>query len=655
MCGIGGIAYLDRKISPQSELLNSMGQTMNHRGPDDQGLYRGQGIGLCFQRLSIIDLTGGHQPLSNEKGTIWLVCNGEIYNYLQLRQELKAMGHIFRTDSDVEVIVHLYEEYGTACVNKIHGMFAFALWDQKRHQLMLARDRLGIKPLYYTLLPGKLAFASEIKALLSIPGIKALPNLEALDSYLAFRFVPSPLTLFQGIVKLKPGHYLTYCRGKLDISRYWDLPTAGSFAGDEEEAASKLLSLLQDAVTSHLQSDAPLGMFLSGGLDSSTILALASQVKPDRMQTFSLGFTRNNQPHQSFWELDAARQLAKHFGTEHHELEVTPGEIPGALAKMIWQLEEPLGDPTMIPLHFISRKASGRVKVILSGEGADELFAGYEVYLEPWQRAVWERLSGPFRQRLSSSLADNWPTGWPGKNFFLRAALPVEAWYRGVGSTFSEGEKTRLYAKSLRQSSLSFNFEHRAASCFPSGKDVNSLEKMLYFDTKYWLADDTLIKSDKLTMAQSLELRVPFLDDSLIEFASSLPSHFKVKGKNLKHILKKAVGGILPAEVLERPKLGFTAPITSWVNGELHSFAANLLDSEQFHDRLYFRPEIVQDLLNNTRPHPAHGRQIFALMVLEIWHRLFVDNNSNSTLSQLASGLKEEENGTWLQVANESN
>ncbi|MDD3363990.1 MAG: asparagine synthase (glutamine-hydrolyzing) [Syntrophomonas sp.] len=654
MCGIGGIAYSEPKISPQPELLKAMGQTMTHRGPDDQGIYRGQGIGLCFQRLSIIDLQGGHQPLSNEKGTIWLVCNGEIYNYLQLRQELKAMGHVFRTDSDAEVIVHLYEEYGTACLKKLHGMFALALWDQKRRQLMLARDRIGIKPLYYTLLPGKLAFASEIRALLSVPGVKALPNLEALDSYLAFRFVPAPLTLFQGIVKLEPGHCLTYCRGKLDINRYWDLPKASSFAGDEEEAASKLLSLLQDAVTSHLQSDAPLGMFLSGGLDSSTILALASQIKPDRLQTFSLGFTRDNQPHQDFWELDAARQLAKHYGTEHHELEVTPREIPGALAEMIWQLEEPLGDPTMIPLHFISRKASGKVKVILSGEGADELFAGYEVYQEPWQRSVWERLSGPFQQRLSASLADSWPTGWPGKNFFLRAALPVEAWYRGVGSTFSENEKAGLYAKSLSQASLGFDFKRRAASCFPSGQDLNSLEKMLYFDTKYWLADDTLIKSDKLTMAQSLELRVPFLDDSMIEFAASLPSHFKVKGKSLKYVLKKAVGGILPPEVLQRPKIGFTAPITSWVNGELHSFASSLLNSEQFHDRRYFRPEVVQGLLNNTRPHPVHGRQIFALMVLEIWHRLFVDSNSNSTLSQLAYDLTEEENQSWPEIAIES-
>ncbi|MGI9861260.1 asparagine synthase (glutamine-hydrolyzing) [Moorella naiadis] len=634
MCGIGGIAYADPRQTSTAGLLEAMAGAMYHRGPDDQGLHREPGCGLSFRRLGIIDLDGGHQPLSNEDDTLWLICNGEIYNYRQLRRGLQARGHIFRSGSDAEVILHLYEERGLDCLGELQGMFALALWDRRQRCLLLARDRLGIKPLYYTMVSGNLAFASEIKPLLTLPGVNAAANLAAIDSYLTLRFVPAPLTFFREIYKLRPGHYLTYHQGRVKDEGYWDLPAPGSFTGTADEAAATLLALLQETVGSHLQSEAPVGLFLSGGLDSSTILALAAREGVGRLQTFSLGFTRANQPHQGFWELAAARGLARYYATDHHEIEVAPGEVPEALARMVWQLEEPLGDPTMIPLYFISREASGRVKVVLSGEGADEIFAGYEVYLEPWQRTLLHRLPLPMKQRLLASLAACWPAGWPGKNFLRRAALPVEAWYRGVGFTFSEEEKAGLYGPALGREVQGSFFENQLANYFQGQGETETLAKMLYFDIKYWLADDTLIKSDKLTMARSLELRVPFLDHRVVEFAAALPAYFKVRGNSLKYILRKATAALLPAAILQRQKLGFTAPITVWVNGELHSFAVNLLTSPQFRERHYFRQEDIDRLLQDTRPHPARGRQIFALMVLELWHRLFIDGEKELALPQ---------------------
>lgn len=625
MCGIGGIACAGADEVPPVGQLTAMAWAMAHRGPDDQGLYRQPGIGLCFRRLSIIDRQGGHQPIGNEDGSIWLVCNGEIYNHHKLRRELQARGHVFRSRSDVEVILHLYEEKGLDCLGLLKGMFAFALWDQKRRRLLLARDRLGIKPLYYTVLPGKICFASEIKPLLALPGVEAEVNLEAIDSYLTFRFVPAPLTLFKGIVKLQPGHYLTYCRGKVRVKRYWDLPLPATSTRNEDASAAYLLALLQETVRSHLQAETPVGLFLSGGLDSSVLLALAAGESSARLQTFSLGFTRGDRPHQGFWELAEARRLARYYATEHHEIEVSPGDVPCALADIIWQLEEPLGDPTIIPLYFISREAALRVKVVLSGEGADEIFAGYEVYLQPWQRTLLHLLPLPLKKNLLASLATRWPAGLPGKNFLRRATLPVEAWYRGVGLTFNEGEKANLYGPGLKQVITGLEPEAGARAYFPSGDYLSPLEKMLYFDTKYWLADDTLLKADKLTMACSLELRVPFLDHQVVEYAAVLPPGFKIRGKVLKYILKKAVADILPPGVIRRQKLGFTAPITSWINNELHAFAAAVLQSQQFRRREYFRPEVVEGLLKDTRPHPARGRQIFALLVLELWHRLFID------------------------------
>ncbi len=638
MCGIGGIAYAAADDVPPVGQLTAMAWAMAHRGPDDQGLYRQRGIGLCFRRLSIIDRHGGHQPIGNEDGSIWIVCNGEIYNHHQLRQELRERGHVFRSSSDVEVILHLYEEKGLDCLGLLRGMFAFALWDQRKHWLLLARDRLGIKPLYYTVLPGKICFASEIKPLLVLPGVKADVNLEAIDSYLTFRFVPAPLTLFQGIVKLQPGHYLIYSQGKVRVKRYWDLPLPATSTWNEDASAAYLLALLQETVRSHLQAETPVGLFLSGGLDSSILLALAAGEAPVRLQTFSLGFTRGDRPHHGFWELAEARRMARYYATQHHEIEVSPHDIPGVLADIIWQLEEPLGDPTIIPLYFISREAASDVKVVLSGEGADEIFAGYEVYLQPWQRTLFRLLPLPLKKNLLASLAVRWPADLPGKNFLRRATLPVEAWYRGVGLTFNESERANLYGPGLQQALRRLDTEGAARAYFPSGDYLSPLEKMLYFDIKYWLADDTLLKADKLTMTWSLELRVPFLDHRMVEYAAVLPPDFKIRGKVLKYILKKAVTGILPAEVTRRQKLGFTAPITSWVNNELHAFAAAVLQSQQFRGRDYFRSEIVEELLKDTRPHPTRGRQIFTLLVLELWHRLFIDGERHLSAPHVAMG-----------------
>lgn len=632
MCGICGVVYNEKDFIPPVYLLNNMCRQLLHRGPDERGMHREPGAGLGFQRLSIIDRQSGHQPMANEDKTLWLVCNGEIYNYLELRKMLQAKGHQFTTRSDVEVILHLYEEEGENLLSRLRGMFAFALWDGKKRQLMLARDRLGIKPLYYTMLPRGLAFASEIKALLTLPEIKAIPNSESLHSYLTFRYVPAPETFFQGIRKVKPAHYLIYRQGKISGHRYWDYLSVTAANYNEDECAERLLDLLKQTMKQHLQSEVPVGVFLSSGLDSSTILALAAGAGAN-LNTFSLGFCRNGQPHAGFWELSGAREIADMYRTRHREIEVSPGEIPGALAGIVRQVEEPLGDPTEIPLYFISRAAAEDVTVVLSGEGADEIFAGYEIYLEPQAARLFQLLPSFVRRQLIVPLAGLLPPGFPGKNFVRRASTFLPHWYRGVGFTFSEEEKTILYTAQMKQATAGKDPGDITAANAERLKKLDPVNQMLYLDTQYWLSDDTLLKADKITMAHALELRVPFLDHRVVEFAASLPAGFKVKGNTLKYILKKATEDLLPDTVVNRKKIGFTAPISSWITTELRPFAEDLLTSPRFLERGYFKPQAVADLLAVSRKGICvQTRQVYTLMVLELWHRLFIDGDCETLM-----------------------
>lgn len=637
MCGICGIAYRKLDVIPPASLLSEMCQQLIHRGPDERRLHREPSLGMGFQRLSIIDRLGGHQPISNEDETLWLSCNGEIYNYLELRGMLLTKGHRFATQSDVEVIVHPYEEEGEAFITHLRGMFALALWDRKQRKLILARDQLGIKPLYYAELPGSLVFASEIKSLLSGPKIRPSVEPDALHSYLTFRYVPAPATLFKGIKKVRPAHYLIYCAGRLTERSYWDLPIPEESSYSEEEYTEKLLDLLRETVKLHLQSEVPLGIFLGGGIDSSTILAMAANGLSNRLNTFSLGFVQDGAPHVGFWELDATRRVARDLSSYHREIEVSPQEIPQTLATMVWYLEEPLGDPSIIPLYFICQAASREVTVVLSGEGADELFGGYEIYFAPRAIERFQSLPGFIRNRLIMPLARQLPPGFPGRNFVQRACAPVEGWYRGVGFTFSDEEKETLYTAKMRHATADIDLRDITSQYFPRPEGLHPLERMLYFDTKLWLADDTLLKADKLSMAHSLELRVPFLDHKVVEFAASLQANLKVKDKTLKYILKKAADKILPREVIQRRKLGFTAPITSWITSELRPYAETLLASPRFLDRGYFRAESVKRLLTHGRRISCvHSRQIYTLMILELWHRLFIDGEQEILVLSLS-------------------
>jgi asparagine synthase (glutamine-hydrolysing) len=627
MCGICGVAYRDSSYMQPVEQLNSMCLQLTHRGPDDQGMHRVPGLSLGIQRLSIIDRSGGRQPITNEDGTLWLVCNGEIYNYLELRKSLQAKGHVFATHTDIEVVLHLYEEEGQNLFERLRGMFAFALWDGKRHQLMLARDRLGIKPLYYTNTSRGLAFASEVKALLMLPEVRALPNLEALDSYLTFRYVPAPHTFFQGIKKIKPASFFVYSHGEVGEYSYWDYLSGDATTLNEEECAEQLLDLLRQTVRLHLQSEVPVGVFLSGGLDSSIILSLAASTGAD-LSTFSLGFCRDGQPHAGYWELAGAKEMAGIYQTRHRELEVSPHEIPDALPSIVWQIEEPLGDPTSIPLYFVSSKASGDATVILSGEGADEVFAGYNIYLAPRMIELFQLLPAIIRRRLILPIVNGLPAGFIGKDFVNRASTSLHSWYRGVGSTFREEEKAKLYSEQMKRATVNQELSAITTADKDRLSDLHPVDQMLYLDTKYWLPEDTLLKADKITMANSQELRVPFLDHKVVEFAASLPASMKVRGKTLKHILKQATKDILPDSIIKQRKFGFTPPISSWIASELRPYAEDLLTSSRFQERGYFNHQTVIDLLEASRKgRSLRGRQVYTLMVLELWHRLFIDGD----------------------------
>lgn len=494
VCGICGIAYSDREYMQPLDQLDSMCSQMVHRGPDDSGCHIEPGISLGFRRLSIIDIEGGHQPITNEDCSLYLICNGEIYNHLELRRSLEKKGHRFSTHSDVEVILHLYEEEGKGLLEHLEGMFAFALWNRDERDLMLARDRLGIKPLYYSFTPRRLAFASEIKALLVLPDTTVRPNLDVLDEYLTYRYIRAPNTFFQGIKKVTPASFAIYGEGAFHEKRYWDYLSASCTDLDEDECAEQLFELLSQTVTKHMQSEVPVGIFLSSGLDSNIILALAADRCSD-ISTFSLGFSMDGQHANPDNELARARLQAEKFNTRHREIEVSAGDVEESLFNIVSQIEEPLGDPTSIPLHAISREVGNEATVVLSGEGADEIFAGYASYLAPDALRALSILPKPLRRLVMLPLAERLPGGTPGKNFLKRASTEVPDWYRGVGYTFERESRLKLYSKELRsalhdpdQRTLSEAERARVAHLHP-------IDQMLYIDSKYFLPEDTLLKS----------------------------------------------------------------------------------------------------------------------------------------------------------------
>ncbi len=610
MCGICGIAG-----AHEPELLSDMCQVMAHRGPDDAGFYQGQGIGLGHRRLSIIDLATGHQPIHNEDKSIWVILNGEIYNYQQLYQQLQAKGHRFYTKSDTEAIVHLYEEYGRECVSRLRGMFAFAIWNENEKTLFLARDRLGIKPLYYIHSHGKLLFASEIKSLLKWPGVTLKENAQALDLYLSFRFTPGPDTMFYGIKKLSPGHVLSYKSDDLRIEKYWDIsfiPAKDNLASLTESFTEKL----KESINLRLISEVPLGAYLSGGLDSSFIVGLMSQLSNKPVETFSVGFSE-----EAYNELGYAKIVAEYFKTSHHTL-YAQSDSSGLLDKITWHLDEPLADAAVIPTYMMAQLTKQHVTVVLSGEGADELLAGYAKYkalkliygINFFLPAMGlGGLAGCFSNkielyRLFSSLGS-------GKD---RAKT-----YMNLVSVFSDSEKDKLYTDKFKKIIRQYDPPEKLIQpYFESGGDT--LSQLLLLDIKTWLPDDLLLKNDKMTMAHAVEARVPFLDHELVEFMAAIPSKYKLRLFQNKYILRKAMSGLVPDAICRRKKTGFSVPLGDWCKGELKDKVAEVLNRKVIESLGYFNWNYVEHILGQDLNNQYYRRQFWALFSFCLWHKVFL-------------------------------
>jgi asparagine synthase (glutamine-hydrolysing) len=626
MCAICGIVNFHEGDAVSIGDIERMSASLGHRGPDDEGSFVEGRAGLGFRRLSIIDLSGGHQPIFNEDRSAAIVFNGEIYNYRDLATELGVAGHVFSTRSDTETILHAWEQHGENCVVHLRGMFAFAIWDRANSRLLLARDRLGIKPLYYYRNDRFLAFASEIKALLEIPGIPREVDPEALDMYLSLRYVPGPRTMFRNIFRLQPGHLLTLDASGVRTKKYWDVtyPEGESYSSADD--LERFRALLDESVRMRLVAEVPLGVFLSGGLDSSAILAtMHKAVGSTGIKTFSVGYDTAGAQVEDANEFEYARLAAKTFGADHHEYRLTAGEFQNFVPDLVWHLDEPMADPSCIPLYFISKLAREHVTVILSGEGADETLAGYGIYprmlaLERMNRSV------PALDRMAPWLARVTPSE-AARRYVRMSGQSLDRRYRGVCRGITAETRAGLigmdrvrHSEEQLQAIFGGYFSH-----VPGAAPLN---RMLYADAKVWLPDDLLNKADKMTMATSLELRVPFLDHKLVEFAASLPLSAKLGGKGGKTILRNAMRGAIPDEIIDRSKKGFPVPIKSWLAGPLREFARdNLLPAESACNRYMDRAAITKIVEEHGRG-PDRSQEMWTLLVFEFWHRHFVENRA---------------------------
>jgi len=620
MCGIAGIVSGAHATADRVQ-IEDMTRAMVHRGPDAEGYFVRGNVALGHRRLKIIDLEGGKQPLFNEDGSVVVVYNGEIFNFQQVKAELEAKGHRFRTHSDTEVIVHAYEEYGDSCPTRFRGMFAFAVYDIARDRLLLARDRLGIKPLYYHLDRGRLLFASEVKPILRVLGGKPSVETDLIDFYVSLGYVPGERTLFKGIRRLPPGHTLSHEQGRHSVSRYWDIDAIPMLEMSLGEAKEKLEHLLMESVRLRLMSDVPLGAFLSGGLDSSSVVAFMSRMMSEPVKTFSVGY--RDDPESS--ELEYARVVAKAFGTEHHEFILDSGDFFDSLDLLLEHMEEPVVESAAVALHQLSKLAREHVTVILSGEGGDEILAGYPLYrimpkvdrlhalarLLPRSLRRWagERIIG------SEKMLKYWD--WIG--------MPLAKRYWGISNDVTASIKKRMYAADFHArvgDSVGEYFE----ALFGTLEQSSGLRRMTYVDLKTWLPDDLLLKADKMTMACSLELRVPLLDHHLLEFATALPDRWRRNGSQGKYVLKKVMERYLPHEIVHRPKKGFPVPIAVWFRGPLFERVRDILLDGRTLSRGYFRPEYLRRVLERHRAGAEDlSRRIFSLLALELWHRRYID------------------------------
>jgi asparagine synthase (glutamine-hydrolysing) len=613
-----------------------MGRVIEHRGPDDHGHFQAPGIGLGMRRLSIIDVAGGHQPIANEDETVWIVLNGEIYNFQELHARLEQKGHRFRTRTDTEAIVHLYEEEGLDFFKHLRGMFGLALWDVKRERLVLGRDRIGEKPLYVRREPGRLLFASELKSILQVQDVPRRLNPLALQEYLALGYVPAPLTMLEGIEKILPGHYLVIEKGRVEDHEYWDVPFGQIEDHSEEEWIERVREKLLETVKAQLVSDVPLGAFLSGGIDSSTIVAAMARLTGRPVKTYSIGYGGD----QSYYnELPYAKLVAKAFGTDHHEIVVRP-QVSELLPKLMWHLDEPIADSACLTTYLVSKLARESVTVILSGVGGDELFGGYRRYLGESVARWYRFLPGPARRSWLPALFKMLPkdrsTAW--KDYARYAAAFVETADQEPAARYMS--YVTLLSPELQQDLLKpevhvdSNGGGAAADAlvrhFARCTDSDSLNRIMYADLKTSLPDDLLALTDRMSMAASVECRAPLVDYELVELACRIPSSLKVRGLTMKYLLKKAVAPWLPREVIERKKRGFGAPMGSWLRNDLQPLIHELLSEEQVSRRGLFQWPAVQRLIDDhQQQRKDHTDHLFALIALEVWCRIYLDGRDH--------------------------
>ena len=628
MCGIVGIIESDpqRPIPPRD--VERMVRTLNHRGPDEEGSVLLPGVGLAMRRLSIVDIAGGQQPFANEDGTMQVVANGEIYNFPEVKEELIRRGHRFRSRSDVEVLVHAYEEWGEAFLQRIRGMFALAIWDGRTRTLIAARDRAGEKPLYYSNTPRGLRIASEIKALLSRPEVDRTVDLDAIDQFLTYEYVIAPRTIFKNIHKLLPGHYLVYRGGDLAVRRYWDAADVAVREWSEEDAAEALRSTLSKAVRSQMMADVPIGLFLSGGIDSSAVgIMLRDAPGGSDVSSFSMGFDDG-----SYNELPYAREVAVLCGTKHFEGTVTP-DVASLFDRLIVHLDEPFADVSLFPTYMVSRMASERVKVVLTGDGGDELFGGYDAYEAEALAGRWAGLLPGRAARAADRVLSLVPPTEKKKGLVNKAQRFVDglahapasiAHYRWM-TFLSAGDKAQFYTPAFQQALVSSDVYAPVREALDRSRSTDLLNRQLYADLSIYLADDILVKVDRMSMATSLETRAPFLDTDVMELAFSMAGSLKIRNGRRKHVVKQALRGLLPERILSRKKEGFSIPMKQWLKRELRPLMERLLEPDRLARRGLVEPAAVARMIDEHCAGRAnHAHVLFSLMVFERWAQEFV-------------------------------
>jgi asparagine synthase (glutamine-hydrolysing) len=635
MCGIAGEMKFGREARADSDALRRMCAVMAHRGPDDEGCYNDGPVAIGMRRLSIIDVAGGHQPISNEDGSLWIVFNGEIYNHAELRAKLEPRGHRYRTNSDTETIIHLYEEYGADCVHHLRGMFAFAIWDREKRTLFVARDRLGIKPLYYRLTSDSFLFGSEIKVILAHGGVRPEFHTAALPEYLAFGYLSGEDSFYQGICKLMPGHRMTISEGgECKVEQYWDLDTfSDEPIRDESYYVQRYREMLEQAVASHLMSDVPLGVFLSGGVDSSAVAALMTRIRKAPIETFSVGYSE-----QTYSELPFARTVAQHLNSVHHEVLVDEKAFFDSLPFLIWHEDEPVVWPSSVSLYFVAKLARERVVVVLTGEGSDETLGGYTRYAFTLKNQAFDRVYRAIaptflRIAVRDLIAKSPVMGATLRRKLAHTFLGLDAsswssfYFDNFFSAFSEPEQNQLFTPEIARQFTPGAAYQRVLGYWENAKG-KPLQRLLYTDIKTYLVE-LLMKQDNMSMAASIESRVPFLDHVLVEFATRIPREVQLKGLSGKHILKRAVEDLLPRSILYRPKLGFPTPWSGWLAGQRLDCIEKLLLESRSIERGYFRRQTIERIFSEHRAkYRDHYDRIWRLLNLELWHRVCLEGES---------------------------